>query len=253
MIPVHPDQVTRFFSADELMSRRDRLEQRGFSNERPTIRGLPVAPSAFAAPSSENRVDQQAAAPPDASAAAVRRSPANDEPVDLPYLWARPSLLGRLRALPPRRVLMLLLVLLSLYRVWVRPISFSPRRAHVTASRPVTVASKAPAKPTERTIATETAQPNPKAPVGAATPPTASAVSPTVTPVTPAPARVSAVGPAAENGKGATLERIAVDAVGEGRYGAALDAYRRLAADEPSKEAYRDAVRILTERLARTQ
>jgi hypothetical protein len=77
--------------------------------------------------------------------------------------------------------------------------------------------------------------------------------APRVTPAAAAPTEAATAAAAAEKSRGATLERIAVDAVGEGRYGAALDAYRRLAADQPSKEAYRDAVRILTDRLAQNR
>jgi len=49
---------------------------------------------------------------------------------------------------------------------------------------------------------------------------------------------------------GATLQRAAVDAVVEGRYDAALGLYRRLAGDDPSRQAYRDAVNVLAARLA---
>lgn len=207
------EPVTQFFSADELRSRGEKVNPHGFgSGEFATVRQRKTLLIGTASGATST--------PPTTLDATVPSRNVATEPVQLPYVWG-----SKLRggAISPRHIVLALLAVAV-------PVVFLEGPA--LRARYATSATNA----TNATSAT--------APIPSATTP----ASTTAVAAGAVTAR-SPVATAATSQHGPTAERAAIDAVAEGRYAAALDLYRKLATEDPSRQSYRDAARILAARL----
>jgi hypothetical protein len=255
------EPVTRFFSADELLSRGEKVNPHGFgSGEFETVKQrLGSSPHAAAVPAwpdgrrggpiQRNTLPIGTAAgatsepPPPPKAPSPTARSASDEPVNLPYVWGPKLGTG---AISLRHVVMALLAAALPVVFLAGPVlraRFAPHAptTHTAAKNPKSTEAAAPAAPVTAAAAPSAPSPSPRS-AGPVTSPTDMTST-----VTTSPLRGQAAG------HGPTPERAAIDAVAEGRYAVALDLYRKLMSEDPSRQSYRDAVRILTARLTAPQ
>ncbi len=208
------EPVTQFFSADELRSRGEKVNPHGFgSGEFATVRQrktLLIGTASGATSTPPTTLDANRAEP-------QRRDRAGAAPLRLGFEAPRGARSRRGT---------------SCSRSSPSPFRWCSSKARRSAPRYATSATNA----TNATSAT--------APIPSATTP----ASTTAVAAGAVTAR-SPVATAATSQHGPTAERAAIDAVAEGRYAAALDLYRKLATEDPSRQSYRDAARILAARL----
>ncbi|HEX4339121.1 MAG TPA: hypothetical protein VH062_24605 [Polyangiaceae bacterium] len=238
------EPVTQFFSADELRSRGEKVNPHGFgSGEFATVqqRRTLLIGTASGATSTPPPAPVATSTPPTTLDATVPSRNVANEPVQLPYVWG-PKLRGG--AISARHIVLAVLSVAVPVVFLAEPALHARYVAHHAATLPATTlpAATAPAA----TLSAATA--NVATPTGTTTrAPAPSATNSSTTTGVVANGATAKVG--AANSRGPTAERAAIDAVAEGRYAAALDLYRKLASEDPSRQSYRDAARILAARL----
>jgi hypothetical protein len=242
------EPITQFFSQDDLLTRGERVGERSlgsgaFETVKPRTGSSPFATALpLPAPVSTVTPTMGVTVPPvtPRSVPPIQAAPGrvlDESSIHLPYMWS-----PRLKApegFSPPRVIMAVLLLLTMGLLLFRPqinARLAARRAAVAhAAEPHVSAVPVP-------VSVPVTAPTATAPAVVAT----GLVATTNVVATPTPRAPAGT-------KGTTLERAAIDAVAEGRYAAALDMYRKLAADDPSQDSYKEASRILLERLTPTR